>query len=74
MPAGASGWKDLWKYLGGVVLLATVCSFVGYAAAVSYAALFKIEGVEPLKIAGHTFHITGSLGLIGALLILTFEG
>jgi hypothetical protein len=62
------------KYLGGAVVLATIFRFIGYAAAVSYAAWKKLDHIDPSKVAEQTFHIAGVFALIGALLLLTMRG
>lgn len=63
----------LGKYLGGGVLIATVMGFVGWAAAVSFAAMFNLEGVDPVKIGTTTFYLVGCLSVIGVFLLLAFQ-
>jgi hypothetical protein len=72
--ASDSRFKRTYEYLAGAVLLATVLGFFGYAAAVSYAAIFKIDGIDPVKIGTHTFFITGVLAVVGALLLVVAQG
>ena len=72
--ASGNRWKRTYEYLGSAVLIATVCGFLGYAAAVSYAAIFRIEGIDPVKIGTHTFFIPGVLAVLGALLLVVAQG
>lgn len=71
-PSAFQGKKTL-EYLGTALLIATFCGFLGYAAAISYAAFFEEEDVNPLEIAQHTFYITGCLAGMGALLLIAAD-
>ena len=65
--------KRLYEYLIGAVLIATILSFLAYSATLSYAAIFKIEGLEPTKIAVNTFYIAGTLAVAGTLILLAIQ-
>jgi hypothetical protein len=71
--ASLDGAKLL-NYLEGVVTLATILGFFGYAGAVSYAAWTKDDSIKPVEIGTHTFFLSGALLVIGALLLLTVQG
>jgi hypothetical protein len=74
LPLSRIEGRKLLEYLGVVLLIASVCGILAYAAAVSYSAAFKLERLDPRAIAEHAFFTTGSLGIIGALLLLTLQG
>jgi uncharacterized membrane protein len=72
-PLATIRWKRLFEYLGGALIIAGVGGIAGYGAAISYAAIFELEDVDPFKIAQHAFYITGSLAVMGALLLLVAQ-
>jgi hypothetical protein len=68
-----TAWKRLAWAMGIVILFATVLSFVGYAAAISFGAALKIP-LDAQKIAGATFLITGAIGIPVAFFYLAVHG
>jgi len=66
--------RSLVTHLAGVGAIAVCMRFVGYAAAVSYGAWLGRKDIDASKVAEQTFHISGALCLIGALLLLTIRG
>ena len=62
--ADADDLKRPAAYLGGVILVAAAMRYLAYAAAISYAAIFRLEGVDYRKIADHAQNLSGALGLI----------
>ena len=69
LPATSRGGK-LVEHLGSALIVAGALGIVGFMAAESFAAIFKLEGVNSLAIAQKTFYWTGSFAVIGALLLL----
>ncbi len=68
-------WQSLVRYLAVAWVLALAFRFLGYAAAISYRAAFNVETKKtPREIADETYHIAGSLLLIGALALLIVRG
>jgi len=63
-------WKRLGWAMGGVVLIATILGFVGWAAAISWAAWLNLQGVNARDIAQNVFLATGAIGVIVAFLYL----
>lgn len=70
--------RAAWKRLGLAMLtvggIATALGFLGYAAALSYAAAFNIPGIEAAKIGTEVFFVTGALGVAGAFFYLAATG
>jgi hypothetical protein len=67
-------WSGVGKHAAAVILIATVCRFVGWAASVSLAAILDLGEVDHRKNADNTFYIVGCLAIIGAALHLIVAG
>jgi hypothetical protein len=64
------GLKRPGAYFAGAVLVATLMRFVAYAAATSYAAIFRVN-VDARKIADHAQNTTGALAIVVVLILLS---
>lgn len=67
-------WRRLGWAMGGVVLIATILGFVGWAAATSLSAWRHIEGVDAQDIGRQTSLTTGVIGIAAAFLYLGIHG
>src|SRR5262249_11336926 len=72
-----SSWSQAGKrcgiYLGAVVLISGVMGIGGWAAVVSYAAIFNLQGLDAIKLGQQVGLTCGALALVGAFALLAAQ-